>query len=335
MNNSLFRIIDDFSKNSPIKIIAIATLLTTVVSMILVVVVLYLFTGEVDPVIFSLSIIMPVILTPVVLAIVFRLVTRLEHYKSALEKEIEKNHEKDLILFEQERFALMGEMLSSISHQWRQPLNAINLTLLSTKLSNTSGQFDEQLNKAFDIIEKNTHYLSNTIEDFRSFFQNRAPKKVLSLKEIIYELNNVITPLLHADDITLKINWNDDVIDRLYLATAISQVLLNLINNSRDALENQDVDKKYIRIAFEKSPEHLIISVADNGSGINPEVKTKIFDPYFTTKESLKGSGIGLHMSRQIIEKIFGGSIALTYASAGETCFKIELPYSEYCRLQS
>lgn len=335
MKNSLFRFIDDFSKNSPVKIIVTATLLTTFVSITLVGLALYLLTGEIDPGIFSLSVIMPVILTPIVLAIVFRLVTRLEYYKSALEKEIEKNREKDMILFEQERFALMGEMLSSISHQWRQPLNAINLTLLSAKLANTSWQSDEQLSKAFDTIEKNTHYLSNTIEDFRSFFQNKAPKKVLSLKEIIYELNSVITPSLHADNIALTLNWDGDLIDRLHLATAISQVLLNLVNNSKDALENLDLDKKYIRITFEERAEHIIISVTDNGSGITPDVKTKIFDPYFTTKESLKGSGIGLHMSRQIIEKIFGGSIALSDASAGETCFKIKLPYSEYCRLQS
>ncbi|WP_345985996.1 HAMP domain-containing sensor histidine kinase [Sulfurimonas sp. HSL-1656] len=330
----LNRFIDKLGMHSPLKIVAGVTLATTVVSVLCVGIFYTLLTGTLPPVILGFSILMPLLMTPPILAIVIKLVMRLETYKSALHDEIEKNREKDMLLFEQERFALMGEMLSNISHQWRQPLNTINLTLLSAKLAKATGRLDDEtLDHAFETIEQNTLHLSETIEDFRSFFQNKAPTKLLPLHQIVYELHRIITPTLEANTIALEITWNSDTIHRLQIATAISQVLLNLINNAKDALESLDQEKKQIHIEFEYPPGggHLRICVFDNGPGIDPAIQTKIFDPYFTTKGSLKGSGIGLHMSRQIIQKLFLGTIIVS-SLPGETRFVIMLPISEFCR---
>ena len=327
------RFIDRLSGYSPLKIIILVTLVTTLISVLLVGCSLFLIAGRLHPLVVSLSFIMPLILTPPILAIVIKLVLRLETYKNALKKEIEENRKKDMLLFEQERFVLMGEMLSNISHQWRQPLNTINLTLFSAKLAKATERLDDEtLENAFDTIEKNTHYLSDTIEDFRSFFQNKTPTKVLPLQQIIYELNSIITPTLQAKNIQLEINWDDDIIHRLNIATAISQVLLNLINNAKEALEPLCQEHKKIRIEISSSAEHITLAVTDNGPGIDTAIQPKIFDPYFTTKGQLKGSGIGLHMSRQIVQKIFHGTIAV-HSVPQKTSFTLTLPYSEYCTL--
>jgi len=329
----LLDLLDRLGKYSRAKLIVLITLFSTVVSVAVVASVLLLVTGRIDPVPLTLSVIMPLLMTPGILAPLLKLVLKLEYYKHALEKAVEINREKDMMLFEQERFALMGEMLSNISHQWRQPLNAINLTLLSAKVAQATGRLDDDaLDQAFETIEQNIHHLSGTIEDFRSFFQNKSPTKMVPLHQIVYELNSIITPTLKAKRIALEIAWDDDLIHRLQLATAVSQVLLNLISNAKDALATSEREAKQIHVAFRLLPENIAVSVTDNGPGIDPAIKPKIFDPYFTTKGSLKGSGIGLHMSRQIVEKIFGGAIAVTSSSEG-SCFTLTLPYSEHCRL--
>jgi len=329
----LSRFIDMIGMQSPLKIILTATLAATLVSVILVGCTLVFFPPQLRLYIFFLSVIMPVLLTPPILLVVVKLVMHLRTYRSALQREIEENRKKDLLLFEQERFAVMGEILSNISHQWRQPLNTINLTVLSARLSDANGGLDnDALDKAFETIEQNTLHLSETIEDFRSFFQNKAPTKMVALRQIIYELNRIISPVLKAKNIDLKIHWNDDTIHRLELATAISQVLLNLINNAKDALDPRHQHGKQIVLTIEALAESVNIAVNDNGPGIDPAIRAKVFDPYFTTKGTLKGSGIGLHMSRQIIDKIFHGTLVLDDASA-TTLFRITLPYSDQCRL--
>ena len=330
------RIIDYLGRGNTPTFVAIVTLVTMLLSLAMVSAIMTLLTGTVAQGYVILSILMPLVLTPVIISLVLKLFTRLSCCKQALEQEIQKSKEKDMMLIEQERFALMGEMLSSISHQWRQPLNAINLTLLSARVAQMSGKQEQQeLEKLFDTIEKNTLYLSNTIEDFRTFFQNKAPKAVVPVKEIIHELNTIISPILKADGVALRVEWDSNLFDALHVATAISQVLLNLISNSKDAMSELRQREKSVTVAIRKASEGVTIYVRDNGPGIDPQIQQKIFDAYFTTKGKLRGTGIGLHMSRQIIEKIFKGSIVLEESSETGSCFKIDLPPSDCCLLES
>ena len=332
MNNPLDSIIEHIQTKSYTVITIYATLLVTVISIILCSIGFLLLFGTIDLLYLSFAIAMPLILTPIVIVLIVRILKHLNDYKTELADEVEKSRQKDLMLFDQQRFVLMGEMLSSISHQWRQPLNAINLTLLSTKVAYASDQMNEdKLEKAFDIIEENTHYLSNTIDDFRSFFQNKAPKRVMPLKNLLQELNSIISPSMKTNGISFQCSCDKTIVEQLHLATAITQVLLNLISNSKDALKQSDQEEKSIELKISKMTEYLTVDISDNGGGIDSQIKSRIFDPYFTTKDSLKGSGIGLHMSRQIIEKIFGGTITLEDTKAPKTSFHIKLPFSEYC----
>ena len=334
MDNNKF-LINLFNKASrePIGVTVMLGFVNTLLSFLTVYFISLIFVGEVHPVYITLSIVMPIAMTPLAVIAFLRIFDKLLVYKQKLHEEIEKSREKDLLLFEQERFALMGEMLSNISHQWRQPLNTINLTILSTKVANASGRIDtEQIEKSFDLIEQNTHYLSNTIEDFRSFFQNNVPTKLLQATDIIREINSIMKPGLEAKDIALHVTWESDLIHRVNIAASLSQVLLNLLGNAKDAVLESGNDDKEIRIDFNNTPDSIVVTVIDNGIGITPDIKTKMFDPYFTTKGSLKGSGIGLHMSRQIVEKVFDGNLFLDESVIDRTCFRLELPYSDYCR---
>lgn len=318
---------------TPFRIILITTLLTTLASFLLVYTTVFMILGTVKTTYIVLSVLMPLLLTPAVLSVIFRLVTRLDYYKEALEKQVAENREKDLLLFEQERFVLMGEMLSNIAHQWRQPLNTINLTLLSTRLANASKQLDNrQLEEVFDRIEDNVHYLSNTIDDFRSFFQNKDPQNLSELSKIIREVDTVMTPTLKAHKITFDIDRDNALDHRLKVSSALSQVLLNLVSNAKDALGGSEQRSKSIRMSFQHAPDALIITVEDNGPGIPDAIRPKIFDAYYTTKGPNHGTGIGLHMSRQIIEKVFHGTLALVEADRGKTCFSMIIPHSEQCR---
>ncbi len=259
----------------------------------------------------------------------------MNYYKKEWETVIEQNRQKDLQLFEQERFVIIGEMLSNISHQWRQPLNAINLTMLSARVEQATGKLDDaSLITAFDTIESNTHYLSNTIDDFRSFFQNKDVTKMVTLSTIINEIEAITKEIFKKSSISLSFSFENGFDQKLILASSISQTLLNMLINAKDALDTVNGNNKYIKISVISDDGAIVITVCDNGEGIKPETLHHIFDPYFSTKEAKNGSGIGLHMSRQIIEKVFNGSISVDTGIKQGVCFMMRLPYSEKCQLK-
>jgi len=279
------------------------------------------------PLFFWLSLALPVSITPMVLFAVIKILRRLKHFREALDLALEQNRKKELLLYEQMRFAFMGEMLSNISHQWRQPLNTINLALLSSKTALMRGHVDpEELQRHFDLIEANTHYLSNTIDDFKSFFQNRDTSSKYPLETILREVQSVMTPILDYNGIVLEVTCID--VDETPLFSPLSQVMLNLIGNSVDALKSSHIAPKTVRLICKKSEENLAITCCDNGSGIRHEHRDKIFNPYFSTKSKAQGTGIGLYMSRQIIEKMFNGSLKLADTANHNTCFEILMPFN-------
>ena len=288
---------------------------------------------------FTISVVLPLILTPAVTILLIRLAENLTFVQDKLQKEIEQNRQKDLILFEQARFVLMGEMMANISHQWKQPLNTINLALLNMKLEKTH---IEDNDKIFMIIEENVNYLASTINDFMSFFDKRTHSEIKPLQEIIREIHSVVDAHMENKKIQLKI-IADESYGRVKVASSITQVVLNLINNAKDALES--VEEKSICVHFLTNSHGLEIECCDTGSGLDEKLKKKIFEPYFTTKDKTQGTGIGLYMSKQIVHKVFDGNIDLSaqkesrsqvypYDNRGKTCFYIALPYSENCILE-
>lgn len=272
-----------------------------------------------------ISMVLPLIFTPITVSILIRLSINLRHVHEHLEEEIEKNKEKDIILYEQARFVLMGEMLANISHQWKQPLNTINLSILNIKMSQERAEEEKYL----DIVEDNVNYLASTIDDFMSFFDKRSSSEVKTLCFLLKEMHSIIDTPLQKKNIQLLINILFDC-EKLEIASSVSQVLLNLINNSQYALKEVSGDRT-IELTFTLHSNFLEIMVCDNGIGIPEEIKAKIFNPYFTTKHKTQGTGIGLYMSKQILNKLFHGEIKFM-DDADKTCFMITIPHSDKCR---
>ena len=316
---------------TPVTLMVYSTLFVLAGSIPLVYLAAWLAGVEYTKVFFVISVVLPLILTPAVTKLLIRLANNLAFVQEKLHQEIENNRQKDLIMFEQARFILMGEMLANISHQWKQPLNTINLALLNMKLQE-SGLENEDKN--FTIIEENVNYLASTIDDFMSFFDKRTHSEIKPLYEVIREIHSVIDAHLENKNIELEMVV-DESFSRVKIASSITQVLLNLINNAKDALEG--VEDKKIYIHFVSTSSGVAIECCDNGKGIDTKTVEKIFEPYFTTKDKTQGTGIGLYMSREIVHKVFNGTINVgvkNESSSYKTCFNILLPYSQNCILE-
>ena len=226
----------------------------------------------------------------------------------ALEKE-----ERDKLFFQQSKMAAMGEMLGNIAHQWRQPLSVISTAATGIKLQKDLNILnDKDLDYAMSSINNSAQYLSKTIDDFRSFFDPKNNKeKEFSLLEMIEKSLSIVSSQFVSKNIEIIKNIED--IKILSSENELIQVILNILNNAKDALI-QNIDEKesrLIKISTKKSDSQIIITISDNALGINNEFINKIFEPYFTTKHQYQGTGLGLYMTRKIISTSFKGEISV------------------------
>ena len=320
----LKKIFSYLSTASPMKLVLVTTFFVLGGSVPSVYLLSLLFSQEYTFFSFTLSIVVPLMLNPPLIVIFMKLTTELEYFKKHLQEEIEKNKAQDIILYEQARFVLMGEMLANISHQWKQPLNTMSLSIFNLKNFENS---QEKESEYLEIMEKNVAYLSSTIDDFMSFFDKRSSSEVKEVCVIIDEIKSIIKGRITSENIELSVNLNTECED-LKIASSLSQVLINLINNAAYALQGRE--KKKIALTFSAQEQGVEILCCDNGAGVEEAIRSKIFNPYFTTKHKTQGTGIGLYMSKEIICKFFCGEIQLL-AQSEQTCFKIEIPYSEKC----
>ena len=227
-----------------------------------------------------------------------------------ISKEVAQNRKKDIIMFQQARFASLGEMLNNIAHQWRQPLGSITMIIQSfqTKLllgKLTQSFVDEKVKDALFLASN----MSNTLDDFKNFFSPNKIKSEFSIKNCIEHSIELSKYLLIQENIEVKLSIRKNIkINSFY--NELSHVFLNIISNSKDALSsNVDKNDRIIKIIVNKYKNHLIVNILDNGGGIPQEILPKIFEPYYTTKYKSAGTGIGLYMSKQIIEKHMDGEI--------------------------
>ncbi|MGB5919067.1 sensor histidine kinase [Arcobacter sp.] len=230
--------------------------------------------------------------------------------KNKISKEVLQNRKKDIIMFHQARFASLGEMLNNIAHQWRQPLGSITMIVQSfqTKmyLGKLTNEFiDEKVNDAL-LLANN---MSNTLDDFKNFFSPDKAKIKFDIEKCIEHSIDLSKYLLSKENIKIELVAKDKITLNSYY-NEISHVFLNIISNSKDALSsNVDKNDRIIKIMVNKYKNNAIINMLDNGGGIPQEIVPKIFEPYYTTKYKSAGTGIGLYMSKQIIEKHIHGSI--------------------------
>lgn len=237
----------------------------------------------------------------------------LQQYNEELEEkikfEIENNRKKDMLLANQSKLVALGEMLGNIAHQWRQPLSAI-----STATSGLQIKYEYDMLSKEEFLEltqgivNNTKYLSDTIEDFRDFFKKDKEKDKFNVALVIKNSYNIIKALYNIN--TIKIEFVlDETIEYYGFKTELSQVFLNLFNNAKDALLQNNILKKIVYIKLYSKKDFIFIEFHDNAGGVKEEINSKIFDPYFTTKHQTQGTGIGLFMSNEIITKHFKGEI--------------------------
>jgi C4-dicarboxylate-specific signal transduction histidine kinase len=234
----------------------------------------------------------------------------LESLNRTLEERIEaavnELRQKDLTLIQQNRMAAMGEMINNIAHQWRQPLNLISLIIQGLPRCEhlTQSELDQEIEHIMNIIM----HMSQTIEDFRCFFRNDKVKTNFTANQAVARAVEFINPSLLEKGISISIYEQPDV-GIIGYRNEYSQVLLNILNNAKDALTERAAAEPCIEINICMENDCSVVTISNNGGAISQEVLPRIFDPYFTTKDNMQGTGIGLYMSKIIIEKNMGGSL--------------------------
>ncbi len=228
-------------------------------------------------------------------------------------KALEDNTKQLELLEQQSKMAQMGEMIGAIAHQWRQPLNTITTSIQNLKYDFKEGKLnDEGYIKEFIIQNKNTiKFMSKTIDDFRNFFRIDKKKMDFEVKETTQAVVDMQSAQLISKNITLSLTGEE--FTYYGLASEYQQVILNLINNAKDALLEKNIKNPMINIHIKDN----IITVEDNARGIPDDLINRIFEPYFTTKEQGKGTGMGLYISKMIIEDNMGGSLTVQNTAYG------------------
>lgn len=258
------------------------------------------------------------VLTGIFLVISFYISRKLEKrfykYKQQVLNHIKQDREKDTILAQQAKMAAMGEMLENIAHQWRQPLSSISTISTGIKIQYEYADVNkEDVIKSMSTIATTTKYLSQTIDDFRDYFNPQKEPTFFNLKTIFEKVSDLLEPQLHLKNIQIIKDIDDVYI--FGMENEFLQVIINLLNNSKDEFETKEFEKKYIFIDTKVTEDEISIILKDNAGGIDEKIIDKVFESYFTTKQKSKGTGIGLYMSKQIIEKHMKGSITVSNES--------------------
>lgn len=248
-----------------------------------------------------------------------------KNLEKRVKEELSKNREKEQILIQKSKFIALGEMISNIAHQWRQPLSELSSVLMTIKFKYTMGKLDNEfLQTKTREADKLIEYMSHTIEDFRNFFMPKKEKEEFLIYDSIQSVMTIIGTALKDNNIVVNIDVNKEAKLNSFL-NEYEQVLLNIISNAKDILIQNKIKEPTIDISLQESKGYIALHITDNGGGIQVTPKSKIFEPYFTTKDYAHGTGIGLYMSKIIIEKNMKGKLRVKNVHNG-ACFQILVP---------
>lgn len=237
--------------------------------------------------------------------------------KKQVTKQISELRNKDTIILQQSKHAAMGELIANIAHQWRQPLANLNGLILNFDYYNENNKLNkETISNYLNQIEELSLHMSNTIEDFSNFFSPQKEKKIFKINTMIEDIKNLLKFSFIKNNIKLLILEDKDITIETYYAELL-QILLIIINNSKDAFIQNNIQNPQILINVEESTENIIIKIEDNAGGIPFEIVDRIFEPYFTTKDKFHGTGLGLHIVKTLLENSLNGNIEVVNIKKG------------------
>ena len=250
----------------------------------------------------------------IVFAIIYRYFLLKKINKNLEDKiafEIKQNEEKNRILMHQSKMAAMGEMLENIAHQWRQPLSTISVCTSGMELKKSLSKLDDkEFFDSINHIKSSVSYLSNTIDDFRNFLDQNKFISNIETSNLFKKVLDILNPSFTNHNI--NVIKNIDNFEFISIENELIQVLMNIFTNAKDALKELDnQESKYIFIDIKKELDNLNIDIYDNALGVDAEIVDRIFEPYFTTKLKSKGTGIGLYMSKLLVETHLKGKISV------------------------
>ena len=235
-----------------------------------------------------------------------------------------KIKKQEKLMFQQSRLAQLGEMISMIAHQWRQPLSAIATTSIDLQIKTKLKTFDkgmegeEYLLDRLENINNYVHSLTNTIDDFRNFYKPNKQAVLINLEKIVEKSLDIIKASLLNDNINIIKEYNSTKEIELY-DSEMMQVILNLLKNAQDSFKEKSIQNPYIKIIIDENS----LSIIDNGGGIENEIIDRVFDPYFSTKNTKNGTGLGLYMSKTIVEEHHNAQLNVHNQENG-VCFSIK-----------
>lgn len=232
----------------------------------------------------------------------------------------QKNEDFENMLLQQSKMAKSGEMLANIAHQFRQPLNNLSYILINIKKRYENEKLDEKyFHKKYSQAKEQLEFLSHTVEEFKEFYTPSKQKEKFLVKDAISNTMSILNEDLKKRNIKYTLNFlKDENVQIFGSKNELSQVILSLVSNASDALK--DIENPLIEISVDSTSADVIINIKDNGKGINKRNQEKLFEPYFTTKD--EGTGLGLYLSKLIMEKSFNGKIELKPSTEG-SCFSL------------
>lgn len=248
----------------------------------------------------------------------------IDNLEDKIEEEINKRLVQEQMLIQQSKLASMGEMIGNIAHQWRQPLAQVSAIFMNMKVTYDFENFSQTyLNEKVKEANKLTQYMSQTIDDFQNFFSPQGKEELFSIETACREALFIIESSLNYHEIKVNFSILNNT-QTLGYKNEYSQVILNILNNAKNVLLERNIKDPSINIEIKEGNNYAIVKIGDNGGGIDKKILDKIFEPYFTTRHKTQGTGIGLYMSKNIIESNMRGYLNVNNTDVG-ACFTIKV----------
>jgi len=246
-----------------------------------------------------------------------------KEWQEKVDTEIRKNKEQERRSFQKNKLSQMGEMIGMIAHQWRQPLNAISATSIKLSLLSSMEKLEDvKVQESSLFMQEQCQKMSSTIDTFMNFVRPSKESKLFKFTHTLDVIMHIMGTQLSNHNIKVTIDIANKEMSIVGYEDLLEQVIINILSNSRDAFADLTIANKFINLSIYSKNDIPIVAIEDNAGGIATEIRDKIFNPYFTTKEQGKGTGVGLYMSMDIMKKSFNGNIVYESTNEG-SCFKL------------